>query len=271
MMDLFLSEQSDTDPDDARLGEPHATRNRVLRIGAVGVAAGWAGARMLWPARPRIPLAITLAGCAACASVLSPHWPTMIRRLNDPNGFALTFDDGPHPSTTPAILDTLRRFDTKAAFFLVGEQAKEHPGLVRRIAEDGHTVGVHGWQHRPMTFQSRSTLLADLAHTADVLEEATGVRVRCYRPPWGFRGPALEPVIRHLGWKIIGWRFAGQDWKASRPETVTDHVLRNAHKRDIVLLHDAGPGADMTSTALPTMLEGLLERGMSLVSLDSVL
>ena len=107
---------------------------------------------------------------------------------------ALTFDDGPHPQTTPRLLDLLRRAPggpARATFFVIGERASRYPDLVRRIAEEGHTLGVHGLRHRTMVLQSGGQIVADLREAARRIAQAAGVArlppVRLLRPPYGFK------------------------------------------------------------------------------------
>jgi peptidoglycan/xylan/chitin deacetylase (PgdA/CDA1 family) len=96
-----------------------------------------------------------------------------------------------------------------------------------------------------------------------------GRPVALYRAPWGHRGPGLRYALCRLGWKNIGWRFAARDWRATTSAEVARRVTASARARDIVLLHDAGPGAEWTAAALPVILEGLESRGFSLEAYPS--
>jgi peptidoglycan/xylan/chitin deacetylase (PgdA/CDA1 family) len=150
----------------------------------------------------------------------------------------------------------------KAAFFVLGEEVARFPHIARRIASEGHVIGVHGWDHRPMTWVSQRDALALLKRARDAVYDITGRSVICYRAPWGHRGPGLAPALRRLGWRNIGWRVAARDWRAATPDAVTRRVLSAARPRDIILLHDGGPGATVTASALPDLLAALERRGL---------
>ena len=102
---------------------------------------------------------------------------------------ALTFDDGPDPEATPAVLDALDAIGARATFFMVGEQAEVHPGLALEVAERGHGIGLHGWRHvRPDGLDDPA---GDLQRALSVLEQTTGVAPKTFRPPYGHFTPPL--------------------------------------------------------------------------------
>jgi peptidoglycan/xylan/chitin deacetylase (PgdA/CDA1 family) len=184
------------------------------------------------------------------------------RRLPFGHGVALTFDDGPSPDATPRILDALGRWGARATFFVLGEEVARYPDIARRIIADGHAIGIHGWDHRPMTWVTPREALALMQRARDVVEDVTGRRVCHYRAPWGHRGPGLGAALRRLGWRNIGWRLAARDWRAATPNAVARRVLSAIRPRDIILLHDGGPGATVTVSALPDLLAALERRGL---------
>jgi peptidoglycan/xylan/chitin deacetylase (PgdA/CDA1 family) len=192
-------------------------------------------------------------------------------RVEDADGVALTFDDGPHPEGTPAVLDALD--GRPAVFFLVAEQVERHPQLARRIVESGHEVGVHCARHRNLMRLLPQQVERDLAHAARTIEDATGVEPRLYRPPYGIlTTAALRSAARH-GWDTVLWQRDGRDWRAdATAESIATRLLRNVHGGEILLLHDsdcygAPRSWERTATALPLVLDELDRRGLRVVAI----
>ena len=162
-------------------------------------------------------------------------------RLPGTRGVALTFDDGPHPQGTPAVLAELDRVGVKATFFLVGEQVEREPALVREIVAAGHELGIHGYRHVLLLRRSPRALREDFVRAADVIGSASGVRPALYRPPYGvFSGPALL-IVRRLGWQPLLWSRWGRDWeRRASPLSIAACVTRGGLSAgDVVLLHDS--------------------------------
>ncbi len=109
---------------------------------------------------------------------------------------AITFDDGPHPEGTPKMLETLAEFESKATFFLVGEQVVKRPALARLIVSQGHAVGLHGYLHRPHPLRSSKSLSDDFERGTAAIEDATGVQPRLHRPPYGIYSRASLRMAR---------------------------------------------------------------------------
>ena len=189
-----------------------------------------------------------LAAGAACAASGTFAWgavapssqlfgPT-IRRTGKSSTIALTFDDGPNPAATPAILDLLDRHSAKATFFLIGERVGAAASIAREITARGHAIGNHTYAHPNLTFRSRAEISAELERCDDAIEGATGRRPRWMRPPFGFRSPLLASVVRkHGDAGVVMWSRSARDWNPQPAESVI-HRLRRARGGDIVLLHD---------------------------------
>src|SRR5438445_203889 len=172
----------------------------------------------------------------------------------------LTFDDGPNPSATEPILDTLSAHDVPAAFFLVGEHVRRHPAVARRIAERGHELGNHTQHHVKLHLRGPRRILAELATAHQTIVDATGRAPRVFRAPHGYRNPFLAPVVRDLGYRLFGWTFGV--WDSDRPgvEEIRRRVRRKLSPGAIILLHDGDgydPGGDRTQTA--AALPGIIE------------
>ena len=155
----------------------------------------------------------------------------------------LTFDDGPHPDYTPMVLDVLRERGVKAVFFLIGENAIENPQIVRRIADEGHMIGIHSLRHTPeFTISSKKLVKRDLNATIKILEELTGGKIKLFRPPYGVTNPSIGGAVKDLGLLSVGWSLRSFDTIAdSDTEKVMERIKRGMHDGAIILLHDRLP------------------------------
>jgi peptidoglycan/xylan/chitin deacetylase (PgdA/CDA1 family) len=221
------------------------------------------------------------AGLAAAAAVLhaGPALAPVVQPLGDAlgiklredggEGVALTFDDGPHPQGTPAVLDVLREADAKATFFLAGEQVLERPSLVAEIVAAGHRVELHCHRHRNQLRLSPGSLLDDAERAKAAIEEAGNQEVHDYRPPYGIFSAVGLRAIRGRGWRPVLWSQWGRDWTVrATPASITRRATAGVRAGDILLLHDADYYSARDSwvrtvAALPRILEELEARGMA--------
>ncbi|MGB8800444.1 MAG: polysaccharide deacetylase family protein [Candidatus Acidiferrales bacterium] len=163
--------------------------------------------------------------------------PTL-RWLDDVSRMAITFDDGPNPGVTPSLLELLERYKVTATFFLIGRRVRAFPGLAREIASRGHAIGNHTETHSSLTFLSAGRIAEELQRCDDAIMEATGKSPRWMRPPFGYRSPLLDSIVRRRGGAGVAmWNLAARDWRTYSPEPVIQR-LRRARGGDIVLLHD---------------------------------
>ncbi|WP_344328154.1 polysaccharide deacetylase family protein [Kitasatospora putterlickiae] len=185
---------------------------------------------------------------------------------------ALTFDDGPDPEFTPRVLDVLRRHDAPAAFFCIGLQALAHPGVVRRIADAGQTVGSHTWSHAYLPDLGPTGLARQLGHTGEVLAEACGDgrAIRWLRPPYGGRSPALLRAVDASGLVTVLWDVDAKDWSRPGPAVIAERVLSQVRPGSVILMHDGGGDRSQTVAALPAVITGLRARGYRIVDLDAL-
>ncbi|MGH9699609.1 MAG: polysaccharide deacetylase family protein [Candidatus Acidiferrales bacterium] len=192
--------------------------------------------------------AIAAAGilCTAAAGIsawgaVSPSsqlfGPTL-RRTGNPRTLALTFDDGPNPAVTPALLDLLARHNASATFFLIGQRVRSVPALAREIAARGHAIGNHTETHPALTFLSGRRITAELRRCQEAIATATDAWPRWMRPPFGFRSPMLDGIAQKCGIVSVAmWSVMARDW---RPQSAAPVIRRLERSRggDIVLLHD---------------------------------
>jgi peptidoglycan/xylan/chitin deacetylase (PgdA/CDA1 family) len=181
---------------------------------------------------------------------------------------ALTFDDGPHPQGTPAILESLREAGAEATFFLAGEQVEKRPALVAEIVAAGHRAELHCHRHRNQLRLSARDLLEDAERAKAAIEDAGGQEVRDYRPPYGIFSAVGLRAVRGRGWRPVLWSQWGRDWdRSATPSSITRRLTAGARAGDILLLHDAdyysARGSWVrTAAAVPTILEELEARGL---------
>ena len=186
----------------------------------------------------------------------------------------MTFDDGPHPKGTPAVLDVLGRLGAPAAFFLTGEQVLRYPAVAREIFERGHTIGVHGHRHRLLTLRTPSASAEDLRLACAVIEQATGVKPRLYRPPYGAANPAVLLAARRAGLRPVLWARWGRDWqREASGASVAASATRDLRGGEILLLHDADHYATLgswraTVAALPEIVAAVAGAGLALRALE---
>jgi peptidoglycan/xylan/chitin deacetylase (PgdA/CDA1 family) len=222
----------------------------------------------------KLPVLGTLGAAAWTLPALAPLQPSLCRRLGvrrtieaGTQAVALTFDDGPHPAGTPAVLAALERAGARATFFLVGEQVARHPALAREVAEAGHGVALHGDRHRCFLRLTAAQLRDDLARGHDAIAGATGVEPTLHRPPYGiYSWPGL--AVARTRWRPVLWSRWARDWRAdATPASIAERAAAGVVDGDVVLLHDAdhysAPGSHVrTAAALPAILDELARRGL---------
>jgi peptidoglycan-N-acetylglucosamine deacetylase len=218
--------------------------------------------------------ALSAAAVAYAGPALAPVVPPIGAglgiqlRLDRDEDIAITFDDGPHPHGTPAVLETLREADARATFFLAGEQVLLRPALAAEIVAAGHRVELHCHRHRNQLRLSARSLLDDADRAKAAIEEASGQAVTDYRPPYGIFSAVGLRAVRSRGWRPVLWSRWGRDWdRRATPASIVRRTTAGARAGDILLLHDAdyysAPGSWVrTAAALPTILEELEARGL---------
>lgn len=181
---------------------------------------------------------------------------------------ALTFDDGPDPQRTPAVLDLLARQGVRATFFVVGARAEAHPELVRRMVAEGHVVGNHSYTHsRRFPLRSLGRTVEELRRTGEVLHRITGRQPRLFRPPFGVTNPTIARAVRRLGLDPVGWSIRSLDTMGQSPERVAARILRRLHPGAVILLHDRCAGSERL---VGLLVEGLRSRGLEPVTLPEL-
>jgi len=186
----------------------------------------------------------------------------------DVNRIALTFDDGPDPARTPALLDALRELDVKATFFVVGDRVDAHPDLCARIAREGHEVGNHTYSHRYLPLAPARAVERELRATDRAIADATGHVPDLARPPYGGRSPWTVRAFARLAKRVVLWDVNSFDWKGKPPSDVAARVCDRAKAGSIVLFHDTA--ADRTIATLRLVVPALRARGYELVTVGQI-
>lgn len=182
---------------------------------------------------------------------------------------AMTFDDGPHPSLTPQLLDLLKERNIKCTFFVVGKNAKAYPQIIRRIIAEGHEIGNHTWTHRSLTSGSDEQIRKELQQSEDALFAAANYRPQVIRPPYGAINTRIKQLMfSEFGYSTIMWSVDPQDWRRPGSSVVTSRLLAGAHPGAIMLAHDIHPG---TITAMPAFFDQMLAKGYQFVTVSQLM
>ena len=192
-------------------------------------------------------------------------------------GIALTFDDGPNPEYTTHLLDLLKKYEIKASFFVVGSKVKRNREIIKRMHQEGHTIGIHHYNHISSWILTPFQLRKQLIMTEKAIHDCTNEEVAFYRPPWGHFNLFTSLVTKK--YQIIMWSNIFGDWKIERSKNTLLHQLRaTTAAGSIFLLHDCGETLGADQEAPYYMIENLeifiresIEKGIRFVTLKDVL
>jgi peptidoglycan/xylan/chitin deacetylase (PgdA/CDA1 family) len=246
------------------------------KTGLVSLAAGL-GLGMVSPLYGAAPLLafLLLSLGAPFLPAFSYYLEVISRCPAGGPGIVLTFDDGPHPDSTPVLLELLAAYGYPATFFLVAEQARQYPDLVRAIMEQGHTIGNHSLRHdNLLMLRSYRRLRADIGKSQEIFQ-ALGVRPLLFRPPVGITNPSLGHVLRQEGMLAINYSCRAMDRGNRRVHGLARRILSRVAPGDIVMLHDQPPhGRNASLSQWQRELESLfsaLKTRSPVVDLESCL
>ncbi|HET8551106.1 MAG TPA: polysaccharide deacetylase family protein [Gammaproteobacteria bacterium] len=243
-------------------------------VAAFGIAA------FAWPpvALGAVALALTALvadGIARPGSSL--FYPTVRHGPRGGRRVALTFDDGPDPATTPAVLDALAETRAKATFFVIGKALAAQPELAQRIAAAGHALGNHSWRHsRWQNFRGAQSHLDEIDRCQKAVCAVAGAgQPILYRPPVGLKSGGLARAAWRRNVKIVAWSLHSRDTRLADPESIARRVLSRVRGGDIILLHDGhdlpGRRRPHCAEAVRLIARGLRERGFECVTVPELL
>ena len=243
----------------------------ILYAGAAGLAFAMPPGTRFWSVIVLVAsyLFLVVRGSVSLSSPILGH---CIVRGSPENAFALTFDDGPDPEATHAVLDRLSEHDVVATFFCVGKHVEAHPEVVQRIHEEGHLIGNHSYSHSvSLTFANPTRLSDDLSRCQDAIESCTGYRPRFYRPPYGIRNHSTHSAATYNKVLVTGWSGGGMDTTRRSVKAIVDRCVKSLGPGAIILLHDRGPDPDRTLEIISKVLDAARRRGLHPVRLDDLI
>ena len=198
--------------------------------------------------------------------------PTLQKKI------AITFDDGPSPIWTPLILDELKKSDVKATFFMIGHHVQKYPHIARRVVEEGHAIGNHGYAHSVILYYTQAEIEEEIKYTEHVIKNVTGKTTTMYRPPKAWMTKSIKQKIKDIGYDVVLWSLNSKDWAGFPPQFITDHLVRSVKGGDIILFHDSGnvlkaEGGDRSRTvkAVGYLIRELHKKGFEFVTVEELL
>ncbi|WP_414541995.1 polysaccharide deacetylase family protein [Nostoc sp. CCY0012] len=183
---------------------------------------------------------------------------------------ALTFDDGPWPDTTVQVLNILKENNVKGTFFVVGQNVKNYPDMVRRVIADGHAIGNHTWHHW-YHYMNPKAAAYEIDNTTDLIYQTTGVKTNLFRPPGGIMHNGVAAYARNRKYAIIMWSSDSLDYARPSVPRLINNVFGHAKPGGIVLLHDGGGNRAQTVQALPEIINKFRQQGYSFVTIPELL
>jgi peptidoglycan/xylan/chitin deacetylase (PgdA/CDA1 family) len=192
----------------------------------------------------------------------------------DQKVIALTFDDGPDPVETNAILDLLNRYGARSTFFVIGKRVKQFPEVVQRVIGEGHEVANHTYSHVFFHLPSSKRIVREeIERTEQAIIEASGRRTYLFRPPGGIYDETIIQVSNEMGLVPIMWSWHQdtEDWNRPGVRHIINKVLNNVRGGDIILFHDHVEGKTQTVAALEVILPELQKRGYKMVPVSELL
>jgi len=237
-------------------------------LAVVLVAIDWSFDVPGWFYAAIVLLFISVEAYGAANIAAGFHIHSFCKGTTGKKEIALTFDDGPTPQSEK-ILDLLKAANVKATFFLIGHRIAGHESIVRRMIDEGHTIGNHSFAHNYWyDLKTKKNMLADLKRTEELIFSISGKRSKFFRPPYGVTTPALSNAIRLLGYQSIGWSMRSLDTQEKGTEFTTKRIVERLQPGAIVLLHDTVKG---TEFVVQKLLSDLPAKGYQVVPLPQLI
>lgn len=182
---------------------------------------------------------------------------------------AMTFDDGPHATNTPKLLEMAAKRHIKLTFFVLGECVAQNPAVLQREVAEGHEIGNHSWSHPNLAKLSDEAVHDQLQRTEEIIVKTAGVKPKLMRPPYGELTKPQRLWVNHdFGYKVILWDVDPLDWKRPGPGVVARRIIAGARAGSIILSHDIHPP---TIEAMPQVFDALLAKGFKFVTVSELL
>ncbi len=196
----------------------------------------------------------------------------VIRRGNpDSMQIALTFDDGPHPRQTDAILSLLREYDIRATFFVIGENVSYYGDVVNRAVADGHEIGNHTYHHVRLSDISETEAIEEIQKTEEIVRRVTGYETHLFRPPEGAYNENALAAFAGTTYRFVLWTVDTRDWEKASTEKIVATVEKNVRGGSILLFHDYTAKGAHTLDALKILIPKLKSKGYEFVTVSELL
>jgi peptidoglycan-N-acetylglucosamine deacetylase len=209
----------------------------------------------------------------------TPPGPSLNRRIAEKITFsevnvdgpyiAMTFDDGPHATNTPKLLDMAAQRHIKLTFFVLGECVQQNPAVLQREVAEGHEIGNHSWSHPNLAKLSDEAVRSQLRRTDDLIVKTAEVKPKLMRPPYGELTKRQRIWVNHdFNYKVILWDVDPLDWKRPGPSVVANRIIAGTRPGSIILSHDIH---SPTIEAMPQVFDALLAKGFKFVTVSELL
>jgi len=186
---------------------------------------------------------------------------------------ALTYDDGPDPVNTPAVLDALKRHNARATFFVLGKRAAANPKIVQRMKREGHELGNHGYSHPDYNKYKKAAISADITQTSEIIRKITGKNPSWFRPPGGYLSYDMVDICRKEKLTIAYWTYQqdSKDWRNGvQAAQIAAHITRHLEPGQIIVLHDGAPNGLQTARATDMLLNSMQKQGYRVVTMSEL-
>lgn len=183
---------------------------------------------------------------------------------------ALTFDDGPTPEGTDAVLAVLARYEIKATFFLIGNKMERFPGQAERLLAAGHELGNHTYSHERNLLRTSAFYRSEVGK-ADRLLRLAGARPTLFRPPFGKRLIGLPLAADAAGYQTVMWEVEDQPEKFRDPQAYARDIVSRVRPGSIILMHPMYRHSQTARDALPLVIEQLRERGYTITTVSDLI
>lgn len=221
---------------------------------------------------------LTAVFCVFFDQAILTRLGTIYRVKTDKKYVALTFDDGPSPIWTPKILDELKKENIKAAFFMIGHHVQKYPDIARRVAQEGHTIGNHGYAHSVMLYYTPAEIEEEIKYTEYVIKEITGIQTKYFRPPKAWLRKVIKDKVKSIGYETVLWSLNSKDWVSFNHKSIVRYLAAHVRNGDILLFHDSGNIATteggcrlQTVKTISLLARTLREKGFEFVSIEKLL
>ena len=203
---------------------------------------------------------------------------TIYRVKTNKKNVVLTFDDGPSPVWTPKILDELKKEKIKATFFMIGHHVQKYPEIAQRVAQEGHTIGNHGYAHSVMLYYTPAEIEEEIKYTEHVIKEITGITTQYFRPPKAWLRRTIKEKVKSMGYETILWSLNSKDWVSFNHKAIAQYISKRVKNGDILLFHDSG---NVTSTeggsrrqtvkTISLLARMLRQKGFEFISIEELI